>query len=774
MLRLLRERSTHKLLANWFFSYVVILLISILINTVMISIVQRQYSKNAEEKLEYSMDQVRDIVDELLIDFTDYGINLAQNSKINDFLYNTQSPYGETSLRMIDIIKHLSFSSTANRMPVNTFLFKNSDDLVISSSGTIELDLCYKYYLKKYMSPADFNSLLVRPEQAHVRALSVIRNIESADTRSYFCFVQSLPVINPNPQINLFLAADTIHIAKTLDAFVWSEGIAIYMLDMSNQVIISSSSAPTLDTQELNMINNNEITRFSVQQTDYMSLSTKSNLSVWRYLIIIPDYLFLRDVRLTWYIFIINVIACFVVGVALSYIFSARNYDPVNKLVKKVEQAAPNTDHTVNELKLIENAFLTIVDKNRELNKKLNENQDILQAAVLSDLIKGNFASSDEIEHMCQELQIEFPFERFILLYIPPEISEDHSDRDSCLYINDLKSLASIAEYTIEAYLINNINHHTKFYIIVENNSILCLLNTTARTAEEHNRNIYGIARQLQILFEKTFKKPTPVFISKACHNIMDLAACQHQLHIMTDYRAVFASMEIVSYNQMEDATITDNSLLEQEIRYANAVERGDYSSACSIIEQTIVDYFTPLKRSIYAVRQYIINLSKYMPLANYNLEDNTDIKLQVKGQDLKKTITSCQTADDIIVAIKKLFSGWSAEAKDDKVNDERNFIGKVIRYIDENYCDVNLNVSTTAIHFNTNISYLSRAFKKNTGIRLLDYINRKRLHKSISLLKQMPLENVIRQSGFSNIVSYIRIFKKQFGTTPGKYRDNI
>ncbi|MDW7658092.1 MAG: AraC family transcriptional regulator [Bacillota bacterium] len=467
-------------------------------------------------------------------------------------------------------------------------------------------------------------------------------------------------------------------------------------------------------------------------------------------------------------------IACFVVGVVLSYIFSARNYDPVNKLVKKVEQATPNTDHTVNELKMIENAFLSIIEKNRELDKKLNENQDILQAAVLSDLIKGNFASADEIEHMCQELQIEFPFERFILLYIPPENSDEQPGRDSCLYINDLKSLASIAEYTIEAYLINNINHHTKFYIVVENNSIFCLLNTTARTAEEHNRSIYGIAEQLQLLFIKTFKKTTPIFISKTCLNIMDLSACQQQLHVMTDYRAVFAATDIVSYNQMEDATIPDNSLLEQEVRYANAVERGDYAGACSIIEQTIVDYFTPLKRSIYAIRQYIINLSKYMPLANYNLEDSTDIKLQVKGQDLKKTITSCQTADEIIVKIKKLFASWSVEAKDEKASDERDFIGKVIRYIDENYCDVNLNVSTTAIHFNTNISYLSRAFKKNTGIRLLDYINRKRLYKSISLLKQMPLEEVIRQSGFSNIVSYIRIFKKQFGTTPGKYRENI
>ncbi|MDW7657787.1 MAG: hypothetical protein SCM11_11520 [Bacillota bacterium] len=305
MLRLVRERSTHKLLANWFFSYVVILLISILINTVMISIVQKQYSINAGKKLEHSLDQIRDIVDELLIDFTDYGINMAQNSKINDFLYNTQSPYGETSLRMIDIIKHLSFSSTANRMPVNTYLFKNADDLVISSSGTIELDICYKYYLKKYMSSEDYKSLLVQPEHAHVRSLSVIRNIDSADPGSYFCFIQSLPVINPNPEINLFLAADTIHIAKTLDAFVWSEGIAIYMLDMNNQIIVSSSDSANLDNAEISKINNNEIVRFSLQQTDYMSLSTPSNLSVWKYLIMIPDYLFLRDVRLTWFIFLI-------------------------------------------------------------------------------------------------------------------------------------------------------------------------------------------------------------------------------------------------------------------------------------------------------------------------------------------------------------------------------------------------------------------------------------------------------------------------------------
>ncbi|OMF35959.1 AraC family transcriptional regulator [Paenibacillus sp. FSL H8-0548] len=69
---------------------------------------------------------------------------------------------------------------------------------------------------------------------------------------------------------------------------------------------------------------------------------------------------------------------------------------------------------------------------------------------------------------------------------------------------------------------------------------------------------------------------------------------------------------------------------------------------------------------------------------------------------------------------------------------------------------------------------YLSRCFRKHTGMSPLQYVHQIKLEKAKSLLEQtdLPIQVVGEQSGLPDTNYFIRLFKQKVGMTPRKYRN--
>lgn len=93
--------------------------------------------------------------------------------------------------------------------------------------------------------------------------------------------------------------------------------------------------------------------------------------------------------------------------------------------------------------------------------------------------------------------------------------------------------------------------------------------------------------------------------------------------------------------------------------------------------------------------------------------------------------------------------------------------------YIDEHACEA-INIDVIARALGVNASYLSHSFKRETGIRCSEYLNRIRVRRSLEpLLKsRRTIEEIAGASGFSNGGYYITVFKKIMGMTPQQYRN--
>lgn len=146
--------------------------------------------------------------------------------------------------------------------------------------------------------------------------------------------------------------------------------------------------------------------------------------------------------------------------------------------------------------------------------------------------------------------------------------------------------------------------------------------------------------------------------------------------------------------------------------------------------EQTLETAITPLHAvdSFYSIKQYRMLFSQLL-------------------------VTACETI------------GMSKESED-KITDF------VLQYVEKNYAeDITLDIVASQLAITG--GYLSTYFKEKTGKNFVDYVNEVRIREAQRLLLNTnnKIQEVALNSGYQNLNSFNRMFKKLNGVTPREFR---
>lgn len=110
------------------------------------------------------------------------------------------------------------------------------------------------------------------------------------------------------------------------------------------------------------------------------------------------------------------------------------------------------------------------------------------------------------------------------------------------------------------------------------------------------------------------------------------------------------------------------------------------------------------------------------------------------------------------------------------QINGINKLISSIKSYVDENYSDHNLTLANVAKKFYLNPSYLSRTFKKETGVSFIKYLTTARMDKALSLLAENEDAKVFEIAdavGISDPNYFGTCFKKYTGMSISEYRRN-
>lgn len=133
---------------------------------------------------------------------------------------------------------------------------------------------------------------------------------------------------------------------------------------------------------------------------------------------------------------------------------------------------------------------------------------------------------------------------------------------------------------------------------------------------------------------------------------------------------------------------------------------------------------------------------------------------------------------DDVLRRLQNVFRkerGELEEIQEELEPVNPTVIKKIIGEIQEHYTE-NITLSDIAEQYGFSVGYVSALLKAELGLSFSEYLTQKRIQKSKELLADysLSIDTVAEKSGYNDYFYFTKVFKKNVGISPSKYRKNL
>lgn len=105
---------------------------------------------------------------------------------------------------------------------------------------------------------------------------------------------------------------------------------------------------------------------------------------------------------------------------------------------------------------------------------------------------------------------------------------------------------------------------------------------------------------------------------------------------------------------------------------------------------------------------------------------------------------------------------------------EEQSSVDKIKEYLDVNYMDSTINLTSVSQKFGFNPSYLSRKFKQDTGVSFVEYLMKRRMERAVELAKSnVKMFCAAGEVGIPDPNYFGRCFKKYVGQSYSEFIQN-
>lgn len=747
-----------KVLRSWLLTYMCILFIPVCISV----IVNVQTRKTIEDEVIRSnsamLMQVQTILDNQIRDMQLLGMQLQLNKDIQSLMY-AKGINSSLRLKSIALLKQFEVYSIANSMIEDFYIYFPTIQRGLTSKTLLTADMLYdKYYSNAGMTYEEWLGSIQHKNSGRFVRIAAERQEDSV-TGSLAYVITLMTDTEKQPLGSLVIFLNESRLQELLNGVQLVGNGSLAIMNPEGQILISNrpeQPMPELAYDSLPGLSGSLPLQWNGQKV--MISYVTSDITGWKYVSVLPSHVYMYKVNEIRQYTTIGIVLCLIIGGVLAVIFARRNYSPVGKMMefvsRKLSDAVPSNR---NEFQVIESALTRSFDEKEAADQKLATKQEALRSGMLMQLAKGQL-KGEALEAALEDQRIHFESDRFALALF--QIEEPEPSRDA--------ALAMLANRIEKA-----INWQYAGYLFEIDGRIACLINESGPGADSAEGTILGALQQIHEEIAEKGGISCTTALSDIHQDLAGIPQCYREAVEAIEYKMILDSNKLISYDDIRRPKQDLYYPLHLEQQLVNCIKVGDDRKATEIVEHIFEANFANGTLSMTLCKCLMFDFISTMVKSIREIDFDDLISDQTSHvQRLLESKSMKQMKAELIALITEI----CVHVDQNKRSHNVVLKEQIIAYVEQNYWNAELNVSSISDHFQMNATYLSRFMKEHSGEGLLDHINRTRINRAKVILQSQntSIGELALQVGFSNSNSFIRLFKKYEGVTPGQLRQEL
>lgn len=747
----------HSVFNKWFLTNLTIVLLTLSISIFTYSQFIRVVRQETTELFAASISHVQNVMDENISSLLHAGITLSFDSKITTYLDSKKPRTSGDSLDTLEIIRYLKSYQIANPMIEEIYLSLDYTDTIVSSKSKYTK----QEYFDMYYSNYDLTFEMWK-EQLSTRNQMCFsfwtREGTDDTTESVIFFTASLPLTERNNKsATLVIVLDAAALSTAVRDLEPSDKNSVLMIDSGNNIIVNSANNLDSELIEISLFPDNNGVLFPEGAKKRNPISyAKSTLGEWYYISLIPPSVFTERVDNVYHLLLLCVIFILLFGVGSSLFLARKNYTPLKKLVYL---ANGGLHPASNEFDLIESSIQNLRINQTRAQSQLDRYFDRMREAFLSSIL-SNPLEIDNLEISLKQYDIQFTGDSFwVVIYCLGENRTTVKD-----HLRNEKAFKTFAE--------QHITHPFQCYFTEISGHKCLIINSPDDLPEFESSDVVNILERMKHSFFNTHHVNVSFSVSEGITGIESLPSAYQQAVDVEEYQQLYGLSDVLLFDRVfllaEDNI--DSFTVDMGSHFINLIKANQLAEAKEAVRAMIADTFLQRQPSMQIIRCKLFGL---IGILLSSIQYFCNKHPLADASCLEKMILESKTISDIETNMIQVLSIFEEVTSKATKTQEAVLFSSIKSYIHDNFSNPELSVSNVAEKVNMNVSTISKFFKAQSGIGMLEYIHLYRIEQSKVLMKEHPelsIKEISDQVGFYNSSAFIRVFKKYNGITPGKY----
>lgn len=203
--------------------------------------------------------------------------------------------------------------------------------------------------------------------------------------------------------------------------------------------------------------------------------------------------------------------------------------------------------------------------------------------------------------------------------------------------------------------------------------------------------------------------------------------------------------------------------------RWKKALMLREYAEAKAMVPEVLASY-------VLSADDAYVRTSRQYAVINTVIQSAQGEDTRYHGNHMPEwmnALKGCDSVKELSACLKEILSEFEDLGSQYTMRQKERLSYKIKKIIEENYNQHFLGLCYISEQVGVSTSYVSKVFKEEYGIGVVEYMNELRIEAAKKLMEKegITIKEIAEQVGFTSDIHFIRIFKKYENITPGVYK---